>query len=76
MKDINKIIKNTKKLNIKSTPYIKIRKNIILYKFRKKLCKVCKSKKMKFCVLCLDKIDGINNKKIMLQHRKYLLYKF
>lgn len=76
MKDINKIIKNTKKLNIKSTPYFKIKKNIILYKFRKKLCKSCKSKKRQFCSLCLDKIDGINNKKIMLQHRRYLLYKF
>lgn len=76
MKDINKIIKNTKKLNIKSTPYFKIKKNIILYKFRNKLCKRCKSKKRNFCGLCLDKIDGINNKKIMLQHRRYLLYKF
>ena len=49
MKDVDKIIKILKKLNIRNSHYI--RKNVILNKFRKKLCKKCKSRKKQFCIL-------------------------
>lgn len=65
--DVKVLVYKTNKLRINRKEYY------FLYNFRSKMCNKCKKKQNKFCINCLDKIDGINSKKkYNLKNKKFI----